>query len=460
MTIQPVKRDPEISEELLAEGRKAYDLDRAHIFHSWSAQEKLAPMTVVRTEGSHVWDGEGRKLIDLSSQLVNTNIGHGHPKVVQAIQDQAAKMATIAPQHVNDARSEAGRLIAGLAPDGFEHVFFTNGGADANEHAIRMARLHTGRHKVLSTYRSYHGGTDLAINVTGDPRRIPSDRSSAGTVHFFPAYPYRSYFHSSTEQEETDRALEHLEQMILLEGAQNIAAIILESVPGTAGIYVPPAGYMQGVRELTRRHGIMMIADEVMAGFGRTGRWFAFEHFDVVPDLITFAKGVNSGYVPLGGVLISDEIYSSFTQTPYPGGLTYSGHPLACAAAVGAINAMKDERLVENADRLGREIIGPRLEEIAQKHPCVGEVRGMGVFWAVELVKNRQTKEPMAAYGGSSPEMNEMIEEMKRLGVLPFANFNRFHVVPATNIADEDLIHGLDVLDQVLTIGDGKVTTG
>ena len=298
-----------ITEAEIDAGRRAHELDRAHVFHSWQAQGPFSPMTVLRAEGSRVWDGEGRELLDFSSQLVNTNIGHQHPAVVAAIQEQAGKLCTIAPQHVNDARSEAARLITELTPDGLDHVFFTNGGADANEHAIRMARLHTGRHKVLSAYRSYHGGTQLAVNVTGDPRRFPNDYSAEGVVHFMPAYPYRSYFGSETEEQETERALRHLEDMILLEGPDRIAALVLETVPGTAGIYAPPPGYLAGVRELTRKHGIVYIADEVMAGFGRTGAWFAVDHWDVAPDLITFAKGVNSGYVPLGGVAISRPIY-------------------------------------------------------------------------------------------------------------------------------------------------------
>lgn len=314
--------DARIGEDRLAAGRRAYELDRAHVFHSWQAQGPFTPMTIVDAEGPYVWDGEGRKLLDMSSQLVNTNIGHQHPGVVAAIQEQAGKLCTIAPQHVNDARSEAARLITERTPGDLDHVFFTNGGADANEHAIRMARLHTGRTKVLSAYRSYHGGTQLAVNVTGGPRRFANDYSAEGIVHFMPAYQYRSYFNSTTEAEETQRALAHLEDMITLEGPGNIAALIMETVPGTAGIYGPPAGYLEGVRELTAKHGIVFIADEVMAGFGRTGRWFAVDHWDVTPDLITFAKGVNSGYVPLGGVAISDEIFETFRDRVYPGGLT------------------------------------------------------------------------------------------------------------------------------------------
>ncbi|MCW4463914.1 aspartate aminotransferase family protein [Glutamicibacter sp. MNS18] len=447
-----------ISAEEIAAGKRAHELDKAHVFHSWQAQGPFNPMTILRAEGSHVWDGEGRKLIDISSQLVNTNIGHQHPKVVAAIQEQAGKLATIAPQHVNDARSEAARLIAERTPGDLDKVFFTNGGADAVEHAVRMARLHTGRHKVLSAYRSYHGGTHLAVNITGDPRRFASDKATDGIVHFFPAYPYRSYFNSTTEAEETERALKHLEDTIILEGPATIAALILESIPGTAGIYLPPAGYMEGVRELTRKYGIVYIADEVMAGFGRAGEWFAINRWGITPDLITFAKGVNSGYVPLGGVAISNAIFETFRERAYPGGLTYSGHPLACAAAVATINAMQDEGLVANAKRLGDEIIGPRLRQFAADHRSVGEVRGAGVFWAIELVKNRETREPLAAYGGSSPEMNEVVAAAKAAGLLPFANFNRLHVVPAMNIPDEVLIEALDRLEQALVVADGYAT--
>lgn len=447
----------EITAELIAAGARAHELDRAHVFHSWQAQGPFDPMTIIKTEGSYVWDGEGNKLLDFSSQLVNTNIGHQHPKVVAAIQEQAAQICTIAPQHVNDVRSEAARLIAELTPGDLNRIFFTNGGADANEHAIRMARLHTGKHKVLSTYRSYHGGTHLAVNVTGDPRRVASDHATDGVVHFFPAYPYRSYFNATTEAEETQRALRHLEDTIILEGANSIGALILESIPGSAGIYVPPAGYMEGVRELTTKYGIVFIADEVMAGFGRSGAWFSVNHWNVTPDLLTFAKGVNSGYVPLGGVAISDAIFETFRDRVYPGGLTYSGHPLASAAVVATINAMKDEAMVENAARLGADIIGPALRDIAAKHPSVGDVRGLGCFWAVELVTNRDTREPMAPYGGSSPAMAAVTGALKKAGMLPFVNFNRIHVVPPLNISDEDLRAGLAMLDEALAVADGFV---
>ncbi len=443
-----------LDEEDLAAGRRAYRLDRAHVFHSWSAQGLIDPMTITAAAGSYVWDGEGRRLLDLSSQLVNTNIGHQHPKVVAAIAQQAQKICTIAPQYVNSARSEAARRIAELTPGDLNHIFFTNGGADANEHAIRMARIHTGRSKVLSAYRSYHGATHLAVNVTGDPRRFASDRADTGTVHFMPAYPYRSYFYSGSLEEETSRALEHLEQQIILEGPQTIAALILESIPGTAGIYLPPPGYMQGVRQLASRYGIVFIADEVMAGFGRSGRWFAVNHWDLVPDLLTFAKGVNSGYVPLGGVAISEEIYQTFKELPYPGGLTYSGHPLACAAAVATLEVMEQEKLVEHSAWLGEKVLAPALAKIADRHPSLGEARGLGCFWALELVKDRQTKEPMAAYGQSSEAMEQLAARLKELGVLPLINFNRLHIVPALNISAEQLEQGLAAVDQALEVTD------
>jgi taurine---2-oxoglutarate transaminase len=440
-----------------AAGRKAYELDRAHVFHSWSAQAHLTPMTILAASGSYVWDGDGNRLIDFSSQMVNTNIGHQHPKVVAAIAEQANKLCTIGPAHVNDARSEAAHLIAQRTPGDLDKVFFTNGGADAVEHAVRMARLHTGRRKVLTRYRSYHGGTDTAINMTGDPRRWPNDYGSAGVVHFFGPFLYRSRFHAEDERQECERALGHLESVISMEGPQTIAAIVLEPIPGTAGIMVPPDGYLAGVRELCDRFGIVMVADEVMAGFGRTGKWFSINHADIVPDLITFAKGVNSGYVPLGGVAINSEIAETFADRPYPGGLTYSGHPLATAAAVATINAMTDEGIVDNAAAIGSDVLGPGLEKLAAQHPSVGEVRGTGVFWAVELVKNPDTCEPLAPYGGSSPAMAEVLRECRAGGLLPFANFNRIHMVPPCTVTADEVAEGLEILDAALTVADSFV---
>ncbi|TCP45758.1 taurine--2-oxoglutarate transaminase [Tamaricihabitans halophyticus] len=436
---------------------RAYELDRRHVFHSWSAQATVDPMVITKADGPYVWDRHGNRLLDFTSQLVFTNLGHQHPAVVGAIQEQAATLCTVAPSHANGARSEAARLIAKHAPDGLDRVFFTNGGADANEHAIRMARLHTGRPKVLSRYRSYHGGTQLALNATGDPRRWPNDTASTGTVHFFGPYRYRSAFSASTEEEECQRALAHLEQVIALEGPSTIAAILLESIPGTAGIMVPPPGYLAGVRELCDRFGILLIADEVMSGFGRAGEWFAIQRDAVVPDLLTFAKGVNSGYVPLGGVLLGEAVYSTFAQRPYPGGLTYSGHPLACAAAVATIETMERDGVVAGAAELGTEVFGPGLAELAAHHEWIGEVRGTGVFWALELVTDRASREPLAPYGGTSPAMTELVAACQRRGLLPFANANRIHLVPPLTITEEQARTGIDILDQALTAACAKL---
>jgi len=429
-----------------------FELDRKHVFHSWSAQAEITPMVVTAARGSYLWDEEDRRYLDFSSQLVFTNVGHQHPRVVAAIKEQADRLCTIAPQHANDQRAQAAALIADIAPERFHKVFFTNGGADANEHAIRMARLHTGRHKVLSTYRSYHGGTQVAINVTGDPRRWASDTATDGVVHFFGPFLYRSEFHATTEAEECERALAHLRRTIEAEGPSTIATVILESIPGTAGIFPPPPGYLAGVRELCDEHGIVLILDEVMAGFGRAGTWLALDRYDVRPDLITFAKGVNSGYVPLGGVIISDEIAATFDHRAYPGGLTYSGHPLACAAAVATIQVMQEEGVVENADRLGREVFGPGLAEIAERHPCVGEVRGVGAFWALDLVSDPATKAMLSPAG-----LNEVVAACKSAGLLPFANTNRIHVVPPCTMSDEEAREGLAILDEALAVGDAHV---
>jgi len=430
-------------------GKEVYDLDRAHVFHSWSAQGQISPMPVAGGQGSYFWDFDGNKYLDFSCQLVFTNIGFQHPKVVKAIQDQAGLLATIAPQHANDARAEAAKRITDRAAPHLNKVFFTNGGADGIENAIRLARLHTGKHKILSFYRSYHGNTTTAVTATGDPRRWPNENAT-GHVHFFGPYLYRTAFWATSEAEETKRALEHLEQVIIFEGASTIAAILIESVVGTAGVLIPPAGYLEGVRALCDKYGIKWIADEVMSGFGRTGKWFAYQHSSAQPDLIVFAKGVNSGYVPLGGVIISDEIAATFNDRVFPGGLTYSGHPLATAAAVATIDAMTEEKMVEHAAEIGQSVIKPALEALAVKHKVIGEVRGLGVFWAIELVKDRATREPLAPYGGSSPAMGEIMAACKKAGMIPFMNFNRIHICPPLNVTEAELNEGFAILDAAL----------
>ena len=434
--------------------------DRAHVFHSWSAQALIDPLPIAGGEGSWIWDFDDNRYLDFSSQLMNVNLGHRHPTLVAAIQEAAGRLATIAPFHANADRSEAARLIAEVAPEGMSKVFFTNGGADANENAIRMARLHTGRHKILSAHRSYHGATAGSITLTGDPRRWPSEPSMPGVVRFFGPYPYRSSFHSDGPAQECERALAHLDEVLMFEGAHNVAAIILEPVVGTNGILVPPDGYLAGVRELCDRHGIMLIADEVMAGFGRCGEWFAIQHWDVTPDLICFAKGVNSGYVPLGGVIMSEAIAATFDERVYPGGLTYSGHPLACASAVASIGVFRSEGTLEAARTLGNDVIGPELAAIADRHPSVGEVRGLGAFWAIELVRNRETLEmyvPYNASGADAKPMADVVAAIKEQGVWVFAHFNRIHITPPCNASAEDVRHGLAAVDRALEVADRNV---
>ena len=337
-------------------------------------------------------------------------------------------------------------------------MFFTNGGAEANENAVRMARLHTGRHKVLAAYRSYHGATAGSIALTGEPRRWPSEPGLPGVVRYSGPYLFRSSFHAETEAEECERALAHLREILMFEGAHTVAAIILETVVGTNGILVPPDGYLAGVRAICDEFGIVMIVDEVMSGFGRCGEWFAVDRWGVTPDLITFAKGVNSGYVPLGGVIISRPIAATFATRPFPGGLTYSGHPLACASAVASITIFEDEGIVEHARNIGATSIGPQLRELASRHPSVGEVRGLGVFWAVELVRSRTTREPLVPYnaaGADAQPMAEVAAAMRALGVWPFAHFNRVHFVPPCNVSEPEVSEGIAALDAALDVSDG-----
>ena len=435
--------------------------DRAHVFHSWSAQSLIAPLPVAGGSGATFWDNEGNRYLDFSSQLVNLNLGHQHPRLVDAVVRQAQQLCTVAPAFANDVRSEAARLIAERAPGDLNKVFFTSGGAEANENAVRMARNHTGRHKVLTTYRSYHGATGTTIAMTGEPRRWNGEMGAHGIVHFFGPYTYRSAFHATTDAEECERALEHLRTVVQMEGPSTVAAIVLEPVVGTNGVLVPPDGYLAGVRELCDEHGILMVADEVMVGFGRIGEWFAVDHWGVVPDLITFAKGVNSGYVPLGGVVISDRVAASFAERAYPGGLTYSGHPLACAVAVESLHVFADDDIPGTAARLGEEIIRPELEAMAERHPSIGEVRGLGCFFAIELVRDRASREPLVPFNAAGPAaapVAEVVAACKARGVWPFAHFNRIHVAPPLVVTPEELRAGLAGIDAALEVADAYVT--
>ncbi|WP_422412933.1 MULTISPECIES: aspartate aminotransferase family protein [unclassified Endozoicomonas] len=420
------------------------ELDK-HVFHSWSVQESATPVAIAGAQGSSLWDFEGKQYLDFSSQLVNTNIGHQHPKVIDAIKAQAESLVTIAPATANLARGEAARRILDRAPAKFNKVFFTNAGADANENAIRMARQFTGRDKVLSAYRSYHGNTGSAIAATGDFRRVPNEYSR-GHVHFFNPYLYRTEFNAKTQEQECERALQHLKRVIECEGPDSIAAILLETIPGTAGFLLPPEGYLQGVRDLATEHGIQLIFDEVMVGFGRTGRWFAFEHFNVIPDLITFAKGVNSGYVPAGGVVVSEPISEYFKSHFFMGGLTYSGHPLAMSAIVATLDAMEEEGIVRYADEVGNTVLGPALIDLMEKHNSIGDIRGKGMFWALELVEDRTTREPL-----SNEKMASIKARLTDKGLLSFIVNNRIHVAPPLIIKPNEIAQGVAIISQVLS---------
>lgn len=421
------------------------DLTRRHVMTSWSAQGAVDPLPLAGGEGAYFWDHRGRRFLDLTSQLVNVNIGYQHPRLSAAIAEAAGRITTVAPSFAEESRAEAARLVSELAPEGMNKVFFTNGGAEANENALRAARAHTGRHKILAAYRSYHGATAGAITLTGEPRRFGAEPGIPGVVHFWGPYLYRSEFHATTEAEESERALTHLRHTVEAENPQQVAAIILETVVGSNGILVPPAGYLEGVRELCDEHGILLILDEVMAGFGRTGEWFAFDHWGVRPDLISFAKGVNSGYVPLGGLILSDEIAATFKDRPFPGGLTYSGHALATASAVASIGILREEGVVEHAAELGERTLGPGLTGLLERCELVGDVRGLGVFWALELVADRDTRAPLP------PErMKQVMSACQEREVWPLVMGNRVHVVPPLVISHEDAGRAVEVLAEAL----------
>jgi taurine--2-oxoglutarate transaminase len=438
-----------------AEGQRIVAEDSDYLIHSWSVQSAIAPLPVAGAEGRHFWDYEGKRYLDFASQLVNVSIGHQHPKVVAAIKEQADRLCTIGPPMAVDVRSELARLLAEVTPGDLRYSFFTNGGAEANENAIKLARWVTGRQKVIARYRSYHGATAGAISLTGDPRRWPAEPGIPGVVRMFDPYTYRCPA-GHPDPCPVCTGGPHLEEILQYEGADTVAAVILETVTGTNGIIVPPDGYLQSIREVCDRHGIVLICDEVMAGFGRTGRWFACEHWDVVPDILTTAKGINSGYVPLGAMTVRPWVYDRIKDGFFAGGLTYSGHPLACASAVASIEAFREEGIVENAAAHGSYLAGA-LPSLGERHPSVGEVRGLGLFWGLELVQSRETREPLAPFNGSSEAMTRLSKAALERGLYLFVHWNVVVVCPPLTITREELDEGLAVLDEVLAIADEYV---
>ena len=438
-----------------AEGEKVVAEDRQYLIHSWSVQSALSPLPVAGAEGRYFWDYSGKRYLDFASQLVNVSIGHQHPKLVAAIKEQADRLCTIAPGVANDKRSELGRLVAESMPGDLNRTFFTNGGAEANENAIKLARWVTGRHKVVARYRSYHGATAGAITLTGDPRRWFAEPGIPGVVRMFDPYTYRCPA-GHPDPCPVCSGGPHLEEILMYEGPHTVAAVILETVTGTNGIIVPPDGYLRSIREVCDRYGILLICDEVMAGWGRTGRWFAVDHWDVVPDIITTAKGINSGYVPLGAMTVRDHVYDGIKDKFFAGGLTYSGHPLACAVAVASIEAFREEGIVENAAAMGA-YLADELPKLAERHPSVGEVRGLGLFWGLELVRNRETREPLVPFnaGGEAAEpVVKLTKASLERGLYPFIHWNVFALTPPLTITRDELDEGLEIMDDVLAIAD------
>jgi taurine--2-oxoglutarate transaminase len=440
-------------------GARIVEDAKEFVLYSWSVQDKIDPIAVAGAEGRYFWDYDGKRYLDFASQLVNVNIGHQHPRIVAAIKEQADRLATIGPPMASESRSQLGRLLAEVTPGDLSMSFFTNSGAEANENAIKLARMYTGRHKIVARYRSYHGATQGAISLTGDPRRWPNEPGMPGLVRMFDPYTYRCPA-GHPDPCPVCTGAPHLEEILQYEGPQTVAAVFMETVTGTNGILPPPDGYLESIREVCDRHGILLVFDEIMAGFGRTGRWFACENWDVVPDIVTVAKGINSGYVPLGAMIFRKPIADWVRDKFFPGGLTYAGHPLACASAVASIEAFREEGVVENAAEVGA-YLGERLRELAASHPSIGEVRGLGCFWGVELVKSRETREmlvPFNASGEATAPVARMAKAALERGLYLMTHWNVIMVVPPLTITREEVDEGIAILDEALAIADEYVS--
>lgn len=435
------------------------DLSRDTTLYEWTAQSIMQPLVVDRAKGIYFWDADGKRYMDFNSQLMCVNLGHGDERVLDAIKAQLDQLCYVAPTAATTAiRAELGRLLQEITPGNLSKAFFTNGGAEANENAIKIARMVTGRHKIMARYRSYHGATAGAIALTGDPRRWAAEPSIPGVVRIPDFYPY----HAGKAVDDPDYAASVLaatEEIIQFEGPHTIAAIMIETVVGTNGVLIPSLAYIRGMRELCDKYGILLICDEVMSGFGRTGAWFAVDHYGVTPDIMTVAKGLTSAYVPLGATIVSDTIAEYFEDKPLSAGLTYNAHPIGCAAAVACINVYRDDQLIERAQALG-EVLKVELQTLKEKHPSIGDVRSIGLFSLVELVKNRQTRERMTPYNpkphelGPMPQFNAFLREH---GLFTFVRWNTFFVNPPLVISEEQLREGLAIIDQALDITDAAV---
>jgi taurine--2-oxoglutarate transaminase len=434
-------------------------LTKRHTIFSWSAQASVNPIPMVRGEGIYFWDADGKRYIDMNSQLMCVNIGHGDRRVIEAIKRQADELVYAGPGMASPVRARIGRMLAELTPGDLNRFFFTLGGAEANENAIRIARTVTGRQKIMVRYRSYHGATAGAISLTGDPRRWANEPGIPGVVRFFDPYKYRSHLYREGDSDETftRRCLEEIEEIIAYEGPKTIAAIFIETVTGTNGISIPPDGYLRGLRDMCDRHGILLVCDEVMCGLGRTGRWFAVDHWSVVPDMITMAKGLTSAYLPLGAVAVSDRVAAYFDKNIFYGGLTYNAHPMSLAAAEACLQVMMEDDTIGHTQRMGR-VLAELHSEMKAKHPSVGDVRSIGLFGVLELVRNRETREPMAPFNGTSPEMQKLGNYLRERGMYVFVNWNNLFTNPPLCITEEQLRQAFAIIDDALAITDAAVT--
>jgi taurine--2-oxoglutarate transaminase len=436
-------------------------LSLEHSFWTWSAQSKVSPIPVTKAKGVYFWDTDGKRYLDFNSMVMCVNIGHGDERVIEAIVEQARQLPFVGPQMATRPRAQLGQLLSEITPGDLDTFLFTLGGADANENAVKLARAYTGRHKILARYRSYHGATAGAMALTGDPRRVAWEPGlMPGVVHFLDPYRYRSTFHKHTpdisEAEFAKDYLDHLEEIITYEGPETIAAVLLETVTGTNGVIIPPQGYLAGVRELCDLYGILLIADEVMSGFGRTGKWFSIDHWGIVPDLMTMAKGLTSGYAPLGAVAMRKAVAGAFADRVFQSGLTYTAHPISLAAAIANIEVMRSDRLVERAASMGA-VLRRFLTDLGEQHPSVGEVRSIGLFGVIELVRDRRTKEPMAPFNGTSPEMIALRKYLLDHGLFLYTHWHTVLVIPPLIITEEQLAEGFAVLDKALEITDRAV---
>jgi taurine---2-oxoglutarate transaminase len=427
-------------------------LCKKHTLFTWAASDQVTPLPIERAEGVYLYTSDGKRLLDFNSQMMSVNIGHSHPRVLAAIKAQLDKhLLFVFPHAATEPRARLGKLLAEIVPGDINTFFFTLGGAEANENAIRAARLYTGRQKILARYRSYHGATNATMQLTGDPRRWANEPGMPGVVHVMDPEPYDFSF-GSTEEEKTRNNLRYLEEVIQYEGPQNIAAMFIESVTGTNGILPPPKGYLQGLKTLLERHGILLVCDEVMAGFGRTGKMFGFEHGDIVPDIVTMAKGLTSSYLPLGAMGVSDAIADHFRENTFWGGLTYNAHALCCATAIAVIEVMRDEGLVENAARLG-DVMREQLQRLQAKHVSVKATRNIGLFGIVELQSDSKGT-PFATYNGSHPAVTELGKRFRDEGLFTMLRWNSFFCNPPLSITEHELVQGFEMIDRALDATD------